>query len=312
MRTTATRKQTIATPLQRIPPILVKWTSLFLVLLVMMVTTFSGRLLPITRANPSHKNIAAVLPPGCPDATVPSDEVYTNFIGDACYYYKSLGCTSAYNQSSGNYCVAMNSKFQPGSKTDCPSVSGQTPKASQDNQTCFYFATNGFSSCVQPYTRYIIPDCTPALGQPGSGSPGNGDLFPGCPASPDPKVTNSLIYADHMKDRCYYDITLTGSCAGAYSQQSGSYCAADNSNFHSGPTNQCPPAPSSQALSAGGEATQTCFYFAPQGFNSCTGSYLIYEIPDCTPPPGSNGNNNPGGYPEGYPGGSNGNNNPGG
>src|SRR5437879_254806 len=136
MRTTATRKQTIATPLQRIPPILVKWTSLFLVLLVMMVTTFSGRLLPITRANPSHKNIAAVLPPGCPDAKVSSDEVYTNFIGDACYYYKTLGCTGAYSQLAGNYCVAINSKFQPGSKTDCPSVSGQTTKASQDNQTC--------------------------------------------------------------------------------------------------------------------------------------------------------------------------------
>ena len=106
MRTTATRKQTIATPLQRIPPILVKWTSLFLVLLVMMVTTFSGRLLPITRANPSHKYSAAVIPPGCPPPASTSAEVYLNPMGDACYYYKTPGCTGAYSQSSGNYCFA--------------------------------------------------------------------------------------------------------------------------------------------------------------------------------------------------------------
>ncbi|HEX3642190.1 MAG TPA: hypothetical protein VHV10_12940, partial [Ktedonobacteraceae bacterium] len=305
MRTTATRKQTIATPLQRISPLLVKWTSLFLVLLVMMVTTFSGRLLPITRANPSHKNRAAVIPSGCPtpDAKVPNDEVYMNYIGDWCYYYMTLGCTGSYNKQAGNYCVAMNSNWKPTSPdaNQCPSVSETVYIGGPNNKTCFYFAAQGFSSCAPPYTVYVFPDCTPAFGSTGNASSGNdipGGLFPGCPSAA--SIPNSQIFVSHMKDQCYYDMKL-GPCTDPY-QLAGGYCIAKRDGFLSGSTDKCPPAPG-QTLQTGDDLTHTCFYFAAQGSSSCAPPYTVYEIPDCTTPPGSPGNDTPGSNNsyEGYP-----------
>jgi hypothetical protein len=125
---------TRATRMERISLLLVKWTSLFLILLAVMVTTASGEVSPLVRANPSRTAVEA---------------------SSKCMHLANQTCTTQTTCPTFTYCIVNTMNSSSTTPTTCPTTSSRSKLCSKPI-TNFACKTNNGIKCIRGTNKRTI------------------------------------------------------------------------------------------------------------------------------------------------------------
>ena len=293
MRIVATGKQGKGTGRKRTTPEVVKWISLFVILLAMTVNTFGEELpLPIARANPSQASLS-VKPP-CPLVSNGNPAPFNGI----CYYIPTRGtCMNGYKLIPTTKVCTIQSQYASNTHNfqfangPCPPVSNGNPVPF--NGICYYIPTNG--TCMKGYKLIpVIKTCsepvsTPTTGIPSpSGTTGQRATSGQCPPGP----AGALVSYDPKIQQCYYPLP-TGTCKTGFNSQTvgpTTFCGIPPLTGIPSPSGttgqpatdgQCPPGPMDTLVDYDPKIQQ-CFYLLPTGATCQTTGYTSQTVGSAT------------------------------